>query len=66
MRPKLYATVEKQTLVVLHNIMEENKCNRSEAIDFLANYYEKRRRVDQLDEVADRVLERLKKRKKRY
>jgi hypothetical protein len=39
--------------------MEERKCNKSAAIDYIVAEYERRRKDVQVDEVADRVIERL-------
>ncbi len=41
MRPKLYATVSKNTTAVLHRVMKEQDCNKSQAVDFIAEYYSK-------------------------
>ena len=46
--------------------MEERECNRSEAIDFIAKYYHERMRENQMDEVADRVVEKLQKKHQRF
>jgi hypothetical protein len=39
--------------------MEEQKCNKSAAVDHIVAEYERRRKDDRIDEVAERVIERL-------
>ncbi|WP_292465887.1 hypothetical protein [Methanolobus sp.] len=63
MRPKLYATVSKNTTAVLHRVMREQDCNKSRAVDFIAEYYSKMQndlKKKQLEETAELVIEKLK------
>ncbi|AFV22780.1 hypothetical protein Mpsy_0569 [Methanolobus psychrophilus R15] len=63
MRPKLYATVSKNTTVVLHRVMKEQDCNKSRAVDFIADHYSKTQndlKKKQMDETAELVIEKLK------
>ncbi|MDY0385674.1 hypothetical protein [Methanolobus profundi] len=63
MRPKLYATVSKNTTAVLHRVMKEQDCNKSQAVDFIAEYYSKMQndlREKQVEETAELVIEKLK------
>jgi hypothetical protein len=39
--------------------MEERKCNKSAAIDYIVAEYERRRKDGFVEEVAERVIERL-------
>jgi hypothetical protein len=39
--------------------MEERKCNKSAAVDHIVAEYEKRKKDGQVEEVAERVIERL-------
>ncbi|TGC07415.1 hypothetical protein [Methanolobus halotolerans] len=63
MRPKLYATVSKNTTAVLHRVMREQDCNKSQAVDFIADYYSKTQnslREKQVEETVELVIEKLK------
>ena len=63
MRPKLYATVSKNTTAVLHRVMREQDCNKSQAVDYIAEYYSKMQnslRERQVEETAELVIEKLK------
>ncbi len=66
MRSKLYAKVSKNTTAVLHRVMKEQDCNKSQAVDFIAEYYSKMQnslRERQVEENAERVIEKLKMKK---
>jgi hypothetical protein len=39
--------------------MEERKCNKSAAIDHIVTEYERRMKDGQIDEIAERAVERL-------
>jgi hypothetical protein len=63
MRPKLYATVSKNTTAVLHRVMKEQDCNKIQAVDFIAEYYSKMQnnlREKQVEETAELVIEKVK------
>ena len=63
MRPKLYATISENTTAVLHRIMKEQDCNKSQAVDFIVEYYSKMQnslRMKQMEETAELVIEKLK------
>ena len=59
MRPILHTTMSPHTVSIIHRVMEEQKCNKSAAIDHIVAEYEKRKKDGQIDEVAERVIERL-------
>jgi hypothetical protein len=62
-RPKLYTTVSKNTTVVLHREMKEQDCNKSQAVDFIVEYYSKMQNnlmERQVEETAELVIEKLK------
>ncbi|MDP2216430.1 MAG: hypothetical protein Q8J68_03975 [Methanolobus sp.] len=66
MRPKLYATVSKNTTAVLHMVMREQDCNKSQAADFIAEYYSKMQnslREKQVEETTELVIEKLREKK---
>jgi hypothetical protein len=49
--------VDKNTLSVIHRVMKERKCKKSAAVDHIVGEYERRKRKGQVDEVAERVIE---------
>ncbi|MBP2030338.1 hypothetical protein J2755_001272 [Methanohalophilus levihalophilus] len=66
MRPKLYATVSKNTTAVLHRVMKEQDCNKSQAVDFIADYYSRMQnnlRAKQVEETTELVIEKLREKK---
>lgn len=61
-RPKLYTTVSKNTTAVLHRAMKEQDFNKSQAVDFIVEYYSKMQndlRKRQVGETAELVIEKL-------
>ncbi|WP_135388314.1 hypothetical protein [Methanolobus halotolerans] len=67
MRPRLYATVSKNTTAVLYRVMKEQDCNKSRAVDFIVEYYSKMQkdlRERQVEETAELVIEKLKLKKR--
>ncbi|WP_342304949.1 hypothetical protein [Methanolobus sp. ZRKC5] len=63
MRPKLYATVSKNTTTVLRRVMKEQDCNKSQAVEFIAEYYLKMQndlREKQVEGTAEFAIEKLK------
>ncbi len=63
MRPKLYAIVSKNTTTVLCRVMKEQDCNKSQAVDFIAEYYSKMQndlREKQVEGTAEFAIEKLK------
>jgi len=58
--------MSKNTTAVLHRVMKEQDCNKSHAVDFIAEYYSKIQnslRERQVEETAELVIEKLKLRK---
>jgi hypothetical protein len=44
---------------IIHRAIEEQKCNKSAVVDHIVAEYERRRKDCLVDEVAERVIERL-------
>ena len=64
-RQRLESTVDKNTIHIIHQVMREQKCNKSRAIDYLARYYSDnesiRHRSDLLaEEIATKIVEKQK------
>jgi hypothetical protein len=60
MRPVIHTTVGQRTAYIIHRVMKEKKCKKSEAIDHIVAEYERRKGAEHVDEVAERVIKRLK------
>jgi hypothetical protein len=61
MRTVIHTTVGQRTISIIHRVMEEkNFHKKSEALDYIITEYEARKRTDHLDEVAERVIWKLK------
>ena len=60
MNYNICATVDRKTLTVLHKVMEDEKCTRSQALDHISSYYQKRcTDKHELDEVTEHVIQKL-------
>jgi len=59
LRATIHTTVDKNTLSVIHRVMKERKCKKSAAVDHIVGEYERRKRKAQVDEEAERVIEKL-------
>jgi hypothetical protein len=51
--------VDRNTISVIHRVMKERECRKSAALDHIVGEYERRKRKSQIDEVAERVIEKL-------
>jgi DNA-directed RNA polymerase beta' subunit len=58
-RTIIHTTVDKNTISVIHRVMKERECKKSAAVDHIVAEYEKRKRKGQIDEVTERVIEKL-------
>ena len=64
MRTILHTTIGQHTAYIIHRVMEEKKFQRkSEALDYIVTQYERCKGVEHVDEVAERVIKKLKKEK---
>jgi len=59
LRAIIHTTVDRNTLLVIHRVMKERKCKKSAAVDHIVGEYERRKRKGRIDEVAERVIEKL-------
>lgn len=61
MRTVIHTTVGQRTISIIHRVMEEkNFQKKSEALDYIVTQYENRKSSDHVDEVAERVISKLK------
>ena len=51
--------MDRNTISVIHRVMKERKCRKSAAVDHIVGEYERRKRKAQVDEEAERVIEKL-------
>lgn len=55
----IHTTVGPRMASIIHRAIEEQKCNKSAVVDHIVAEYERRRKDCLVDEVAERVIERL-------
>lgn len=61
MRATIHTTVGQRTISIIHRVMKEKNFQRkSEALDYIVTQYENRKSSDHVDEVAERVIRKLK------
>ncbi|RSD34368.1 MAG: hypothetical protein CI953_899 [Methanohalophilus sp.] len=59
MRTILHTTIGQHTAYIIHRVMKEKKCKKSEALDHIIAEYERCKGDEHVDEVAERVIRKL-------